>query len=134
MMLENIELLLEHRNLPVSSIFDFLKSSNNFGQLKFISTLKSSSLINEDYEKVISNAFENSDNTQNFDKEDLELLKGYFSVMGKTDLEGQISNCRLYKEFFKKKLQKLESEENMKCKSTGTFIVGAGALVIILLI
>lgn len=134
MMLENIEMLLEHRNLSVSSIFDFLKNSNNFGQLKFINSFNGSSLIDKDYEKAISKSFENSANTQNFDKEDLELLKGYFSVMGKTDLQGQISNCRLYKEFFKKKLQKLESEENMKCKSTGTFIVGVGVLVIILLI
>lgn len=134
MMLENIEMLLEHRSLSVDAIFDFLQNSNNFTQLKFINTFNNELLKEKDYEKVISKALESSENYKQFDKEDLELLKGYFSVMGKTDLSGQISNCRLYKEFFKQKLKKLEAEENMKCKSTGTFIVGAGVLVIIVLI
>ena len=90
--------------------------------------------MENDYDKALKASLSNQENAKCFDEEDLELLKGYFSVMGKTDLTGQISNCRLYKEFFKQKLKRLESEENMKCKSTGTFIVGAGVLVILVII
>lgn len=133
-MLENIEILLEHRNLSIDAIFDFLKKGDNYSQLKFIDTFYNDLLIENNYEKVIAKALENSENRKCLDKEDIELLKGYFSVMGKTDLSGQIANCRLYKNFFSQKLQKLESEENQKCKSTGTFIVGAGVLLIIVLI
>lgn len=134
MMLENIEILLEHRNLSINSIFDYLKNSKSFTNLKFIKYFVEEFTKDKDYERAVEYALKNQENLKYFDKSDLELLKGYFSVMGKTDLSGQISNCRLYKEFFKQKLQRLEAEENMKCKSTGTFIVGAGVLVIIVLI
>lgn len=134
MMLENIEILLEHRNLSVDSIFDFLKNNENFGQLKFIDSIAKDFENETDYDKVLAKSLAAQENIKNFDSADLELLKGYFSVIGKTDLSGQISNCRLYKEFFKQKLQRLEAEENMKCKSAGTFIVGTGVLLIIILI
>lgn len=134
MMLENIEILLEHRNLSIDSIFDFLKNNESLKQLKFIDCVANDFQSEKDYEKVLAKALETQENTRSFDSADLELLKGYFSVIGKTDLSGQISNCRLYKEFFKQKLSKLESEENMKCKSAGTFIVGTGVLLIIVLI
>lgn len=134
MMLENIEMLLAHRNLSVDNIFDFLRKSQTFSQLKFIESVAEEFLNESDYEKVISKALATHQNVKHFDAADLDLLKGYFSVIGKTDLPGQISNCRLYKEFFKQKLQKLEADENMKCKSAGTFIVGTGVLLIIILI
>ncbi len=134
MMLENIEILLEHRGLSINSIFNFLKTSKNFNHLNFINTLNDTLSTKNDYESAVSKAFSSYANTKNFDNDDLELLKGYFSVMGKTDLSGQISNCRLYKDFFKQKLVRLEKEENMKCKSAGTFIVGTGVLLIIVLI
>lgn len=130
MMLENIEILLEHRNLSVDGIFNYLKNNDNFKKLKFIDYINNQN----DYDNMSSEAFSSYENTRYFDKEDIELLKGYFSVMGKTDLQGQISNCRLYKEFFKQKLLSLESEESTKCKSTGTIIVGAGVMLIILII
>lgn len=133
-MLENIELLLEHRNLSIDCIFDFLSKNENFTQLKFIDSVANDFENETDYDKVLAKSLEAKENVKNFDSADLELLKAYFSVIGKTDLSGQISNCRLYKEFFKQKLQKLESEENMKCKSAGTFIVGTGVLFIIILI
>lgn len=134
MMLENIEMLLAHRNLSIDEIFEFLNINDNFKKLKFIDFFIKEFSMENDYDKALKDSLTNQENAKCFDEEDLELLKGYFSVMGKTDLAGQISNCRLYKEFFKQKLQKLESEENIKCKSTGTFILGAGVLVIIVLI
>ncbi len=134
MMLENIEMLLEHRSLSVNGIFEYLQKSKNFTNLKFIDNFIEDISKEIDYENALENSFAKQEKLSFFDKEDLELLKGYFSVMGKTDLKGQISNCRLYKDFFRQKLQRLESEESMKCKSTGTFIVGAGVLVIIVLI
>lgn len=134
MMLENIEMLLAHRNLSIDEIFEFLNMNDNFKKIKFIDFFIKEFSMENDYDKALKDSLTNQENAKCFDEEDLELLKGYFSVMGKTDLAGQISNCRLYKEFFKQKLQKLESEENIKCKSTGTFILGAGVLVIIVLI
>lgn len=134
MMLENIEVLLEHRNLSIDGIFTFLNNSNNYRCLKFFKFFNNSLLNTNDYEKIVADALSDSEVTKNFDADDLNLLKGYFSVLGKTDLQGQISNCRLYKDFFKQKLQLLESEENTKCKSTSTIILGLGIMFIIVLV
>lgn len=134
MMFENIEILLEYRNLSIFEILNFLINNDNFKNLKFIEYLNNELSNKNDYEISASNTFSNIENIKIFDKEEIQLLQGYFSVMGKTDLQGQISNCRLYKEFFKQKLNRLESEEDIKCKSTGTFIIGTGILIIIVLI
>ncbi len=134
MMLENIEMLLEHRNLSIDGILNFLNHNDNYNSLKFIEFLSNSLSKTIDYEEIVSEAFSNSEIKRIFDNDDLSLLRGYFSILGKTDLQGQISNCRLYKEFFKQKLQLLESEENLKCKSTSTIIIGTGIMFIIVLI
>lgn len=134
MMFENIEILLEHRNLSIDDIFKFLIKSDNYKYLKFIEYFDNSITTTNDYEKVVTDSIFNKDVKKYFDSDDLNLLKGYFSVLGKTDLQGQILNCRLYKDFFKKKLHILESEENIKCKSASTIILGAGIIFIIFLI
>lgn len=134
MMLENIEVLLEHRNLSIDGIFTFLNNSDNYNFLKFIKFFHNSIWTTNNYEEIVYNALSDRELTKNFDADDLNLLKGYFSVLGKTDLQGQISNCRLYKDFFKQKLRILESEENIKCKSTSTIILGVGIMLIIVLI
>ena len=134
MMLENIEILLEHKNMSIDGIFKFLKNNDNYNCLNFIEIFSNSLLNTNDYEKIVLEAFNDSEIKKIFDNDDLSLLKGFFSILGKTDLQGQISNCRLYKEFFKQKLQILESEENLKCKSTSTIIIGTGIMFIIVLI
>lgn len=134
MMLENIEILLEHKNISIDDIFRFLNHNDNYKCLKFIDFFYNSLACSNNYEKIISEAFSNKEIKRIFDNDDLNLLKGYFSILGKTDLQGQISNCRLYKEFFKQKLRLLESEENLKCKSTSTIIIGTGIMFIIFLI
>lgn len=134
MMLENIEMLIEYRNLSVDSIFSYLSHNSTFSHLNFIDYISEKTSVERNYEKVFDDALSCRENVKNFDNEDIGFIKGYFSVIGKSDLAGQISNCRLYKGFFKQKLGKLEAEENIKCKSTGTFILGAGILIIIILI
>ncbi len=134
MMLENIEILLEHKNISIDGIFRFLIHNDNYKCLKFIDFFYNSLECTNNYERIILEAFSDKEIKRIFDNDDLNLLKGYFSILGKTDLQGQISNCRLYKEFFKQKLRLLESEENLKCKSTSTIIIGTGIMFIIFLI
>ncbi len=49
-------------------------------------------------------------------KEDMELITKFFSVLGVTDIEGQISNCELYTTLIKEQLKKAETEELKKCR------------------
>ncbi len=71
---------------------------------------------------------------QCMEEADIEILKQFSSRLGRTDLEGQISNITLHIELLNKNL--VQAEENIKDKSrvainTGVF---AGVIVSILLI
>ncbi len=68
------------------------------------------------------------------DVNDKENIINFFSVLGKSDLNGQISNCKTYKEIFNNTLKNLENNEQSDCKSTGTLIVCFGFFIIILII
>lgn len=134
MMLENIELLIEYRNMPVEIIFDVLTKSNNYGLLSFIPDMDKKIKTGIDLSKTFEQCLYNSEAKKTFDSEDLTFLRSFFSMLGKSDLTGQLSNCKLHKEFLKNKLIKLESEEKMKCKSSGTLIIGIGVLFSIIII
>ena len=61
-----------------------------------------------DYHRTLKNVFEDKKLFNNFDDEDVEYLKGFFSMLGTSDTDGQIVNCNLYKKLFEKKHYQLE--------------------------
>ncbi len=132
MMLENIQMLIEYRNLSTQDIMKYLNDNSTFSELKFISAIVNFSC--NDFDATISNVFKDKKNSKNLDKEDIGLLKGFFSILGRSNLEGQISNCNLYKEFFKHKLKMLEDKEATECKTKSTLITALGFALIILII
>ena len=69
-----------------------------------------------------------------FDCEDIEFIKGFFSMLGTSDTNGQIVNCSLYKKLFEKKYSQLVSIEKSKCKWTSTLSIGLGLVISIFLI
>ncbi len=131
MMLENIQMLIEYRNLSTKEIFEYLYANSTLSNLKFIRKIHFS---DNNFNITITDIFNEKQNLENFDKEDIGLLKGFFSILGRSNLEGQISNCKLYKEFFKKKLRKLEEKESSECKTKSTLITALGLVLIILII
>jgi hypothetical protein len=68
-----------------------------------------------------------------FDKTDKDNIKFFLSMLGKTDFNGQIMNCKLYKKYFLDKLKLLEENENNKCKSISTIIAGIGLFITIII-
>lgn len=132
-MVENIEILLSYNNLSTNEIFNILSTNNSLTTLDFIGKI-SSNLSNEISDYVLSEKNKNIllDNKY-LDKNDKDNLINFFSAFGKSDLNGQLNNCKTYKDIFKKSVNKLEKNENKDCKSIGTIILGLGILLIILI-
>lgn len=133
-MIENIEILLSYNTLNVKEIFRLLSENNSYPLLEFIKhidrnlqTGKSDYILNEEN---ITNVWKN----KYLNIDDKENIISFFSVLGKSDLNGQMVNCKTYKEIFNKKSEILEKKETVQCKSTGTIIIGACLLFIILII
>ncbi len=132
MMLDNIEILLEYRNLETVEIINSLNRSDGYGNLKFLKLITKG--VHQDFNINVNNAFSDVNATADLDKDDIVLLKGFFSVFGRSGVEGQILNCRLYKEFLKQKLDVLEKNEASECKTKGMLITSMGMVLIILII
>lgn len=70
----------------------------------------------------------------NMNKEDLEILKGFGKLLGKTDMEGQVGQIELTNEFLDTQIEKAEKElaKNEKLYKTLGTVLGL-ALVILLI-
>ena len=134
LMIENIEILLLYNNLSIKEIFKQLSNNNTYHLLTFINKINEN-MENKENEYFLSN--NNINHIQNncyLNNEDKETLINYFSLLGKSDLNGQIINCKTYKDIFKKKLKENELKEIKDCKSSGMLILGVGFLIVIMLI
>ncbi len=133
-MIDNIEIYLKYNNLSIDEIIELLANSNLYKYLSFIK------IINENIILKKSSYFLSEINVMAINK-NMYLTRGekdniisFLSALGKSDLNGQISNCKTYKEIFSKSLKTLESKEQVECKSVGTLIIGVGLLFIIFII
>ncbi len=132
LMIENIEILLSHNNIDIEEIFKILSLNNNYNLLNFINKI----CENMKNDKNILNELNilQINNNKFFNNEEKETIINFFSLLGKSDLNGQIIHCRTYKEIFKKKLKESEVKEVTECKSSGILIFGLGFLIVILII
>lgn len=131
LMIENISILLQYNNLTVDEIIDYIFNSDNYGLLFFIDDLHRQG---DDFDSKCEKSINGRQLSKSFDQEDKELLLGFFSMLGKSDLNGQLSNCKIYKEFFSKKLAELEKSEQIKCKNSLAVYIGIGLGISIIII
>ncbi len=134
LMIENIEILLLYNNLSIQEIFKQLSNNKTYYLLAFLNKI-SENIDNKENEYFLSN--DNITHIQNnsyLNNDDKEILINYLSLVGKSDLNGQIINCKTYKDIFKKKLKENELKELKDCKSSGMLILGVGFLIVIMLI
>lgn len=95
----------------------FVQASNNMKQEN----------AEESWEKTINSAI------TNLNKEDIENLKSFGKMLGKTDKEGQISRIELTKTFIEMQIEKakIEEEKNAKLYKTLGAIVGLAFVIIL---
>ena len=67
-------------------------------------------------------------------KEDIENIKGFGKMLGKTDKEGQVSHLELTKTFIKMQIKKAKDEEEKNAKMYKTLGVIFGLAIVIILI
>lgn len=70
----------------------------------------------------------------NMTKEDIEILKGLSSLLGKVDMEGQISEVELVESFLNTQIEKAEEEKAKYSKMYKTLGITVGLAVVIILI
>lgn len=131
LMVENIEIYLGYKNSSIKEIFNEVCNTNLYDELEFIQIIKSN--INNNCDNVINeNILICVDSINLLDNKDKDNVKSFLFMLGKTDLNGQIMNCKFYKEYFKTKLKSLEENENNKCKSISAIIIGLGLFITII--
>ncbi|MBO5334170.1 MAG: stage III sporulation protein AB [Clostridia bacterium] len=134
LMIENIEIYLAYNNMTISEVFRILDKSCLYNELCFIPTILSNDK-NGSFETILNvTTLCRIDSSIIFDANDKEYIKGFLSMLGKSDINGQILNCKMYKDIFKKKLKILEDKEQESCKSISTIILGFGILLAIIII
>ena len=67
-------------------------------------------------------------------KDDNEVLKGLAKMLGKTDLDGQVSEIRLTKKFLETKIQDAELEKTKNEKLYKTLGATIGLAIVIILV
>ncbi len=133
-MIENIEIYLGYKNSSIKEVFNELNNTDLYDELAFIKIIKSN-IDDNDCDCVVNkNILSCIDSISLLENKDKDNIKSFMSMLGKTDLNGQIMNCKIYKEYFKTKLKYLEENENNKCKSISTIIIGLGLFITIIIV
>lgn len=131
LMIDSIEIYLTYEVLSIYEIFIKLKNCEQLHKLGFIDLYiddcnNNNCIMNTSVLNYINN-------WKYVDEQDKENIKGFLSMLGKSDLNGQIINCKMYRDLFKRKLEQLELNENTKIKSTLAIIIGIGIIISIVI-
>ena len=103
--------------------------SNNISKI-FLQASNNMKIENaeEAWEKSVETA------TTNLNLEDIENIKSFGKMLGKTDKEGQISRLELTKTFIEMQIEKAKNEENKNAKLYKTLGAVVGLAFVIILI
>ena len=133
LVIDNIEILLSYRNSSVDEIIHNLIQNDLYNELSFLSVIESNINKNINDYACNKNVYSCIDSLKLLDEKDKESIKAFLFMLGKSDLNGQIMNCQVYKEYFKNKYRSLENKETEKCKSISAIIIGISLFIAIII-
>lgn len=128
LMIDYIEISIKYQSLDIEKIFNSLLHTDKYYLLTFINDFVDLNFNLEKYN------FTSAKIKRNFSAYSCELLKGFFSMLGKSDVDGQILNCETYKDFFREELQVSEMSEEKKIKTGSSLILGITFIFLIFII
>ena len=134
MLIDNVKILISYKGSSIEEIFTEICNSNNYQLLGFLSVISQNIKEGRCVCSSIENALFYNAIYTGLDYDDIENIKGFLSMLGKSDVNGQIVNCDLFKKIFNNKLKNLEKDESRKCKTSVTIIMGVCFIFIIFLI
>lgn len=116
---------------PIPDVFEEIsgKVKENIGEI-----FHNSSKLMENESAGVSweNAVDNSNNS--FTKEDKDIIKGLAKMLGKTDIDGQVSEIRLTCKFLDVQIKDAEKEKTKNEKLYKTLGATVGLALVIILI
>lgn len=118
---------------PLKIIFEEVSKLDKKSSISNILKDISNNLTNMKIEESIDNALNKNKNYLSLKTEDISLIKSLGTILGKTDIEGQMSEINEFKILLKKQIEdaELEQRKNSKMyKSLGTIL---GLVIVILL-
>ncbi len=116
---------------PIPEIFEDIANSTD-GNVKRIFEEACKQIQETSAGEAWKQAIQNMES--NFTREDKEILKSFSKLLGKTSIEGQLSEIELTSEFLDTQIRKAELERNKNEKLYKTLgLVGGLGLVIILM-
>lgn len=119
---------------PLKEIFNDLSKIEDNENIKSIFLKVSQNLDNHKLTETWNNMVEEEKGCLSLKDEDINLLKTLGSTLGKSDVDGQMSEINLFTELLKIQIQKAEKEKDKNTKmykSLGTII---GLAIVIILI
>ena len=116
---------------PIPDVFNEISHKMNHN-ISEIFEKSSKKMENESAGVAWEEAVDNSDT--NFSKEDIEIIKGLAKMLGRTDIDGQVSEIRLTSKFLDVQIKEAENEKNKNEKLYKTLGVTVGLAIVIVLI
>lgn len=116
---------------PIPDVFEEISSKvkENIGEIfNTSSNLMQSKSAGEAWEFAVDNS------NNNFTKEDKDIIKGLAKMLGKTDIDGQVSEIRLTNKFIDVQIKDAEKEKTKNEKLYKTLGATVGLALVIILI
>ncbi len=128
-----LENKIKFTQTPLKEIFNQIAKTTNDKNIK---NLFSKIIENLNKNLSITLALENAINTceTNLTKEDRNILLDMGKMLGKTDVEGQVSQIEITNSFLNNQIEKAEKEKNKNTKLYKTLGIISGLAIIIILI
>lgn len=130
--IEYIDTQIGFMNTDIISLLSSVNSNSNFGDLLFINECINNLSVTDSFEDAWIKSVKNFHSP--LKAEDKRILCSFGSQLGKTDTDGQISNCRLHIQQLENQIT--EAEEHYKKYGNLYFKLGilSGILIVISLI
>ncbi|OJU13740.1 MAG: hypothetical protein BGN88_01765 [Clostridiales bacterium 43-6] len=98
------ETLIAYRALNIYELFQYTAENKNYEKLKFLHCYIENYNPELPFPLAFEQALKQAEPQMALKAEDRKQLSQFASVLGTTDVDGQIKNCRLYINLFEKSL------------------------------
>lgn len=130
LMLDSIENEISYLSRPTTELLEVLSKNSEFGELDFlkkcISLVKSGYSIDSAWSCAVSES-------RVLAAEDITVLLSFAEFLGKSDIDGQISNCHYHSELIREKLCRAR-EKRDRCSTVSRglgLLTGIGVFIIL---
>lgn len=130
-----IETKIKFTQQPLTEIFkEIANSEKNNKSINIIFREAGQNIEEECFEQVWNRAISNSKTKLDLTNEDINIIEGMGKTLGKTDIDGQVKEIEVIKEFIDSQIEKAEEErkKNEKMYKMLGGIAGIGIVIILI--